>query len=67
MGIYNSMYPGTLVLPNGEKIMPKAEGVILTPDALENAGVQGWIASKWLEPAPAPAPETSSKTVPAKK
>lgn len=47
MAKFVNAYPGTLILPNGDKIAPKQE-VDLSKDATDNAGVKGWIEDGWL-------------------
>lgn len=47
MAKFLNVYPGTLILPNGDKIEPRQE-VDLSKDATDNAGVKGWIDDGWL-------------------
>jgi len=47
MAKFINAYPGTLILPNGDKIATGQE-VDLAKDALENEGVKGWVADGWL-------------------
>lgn len=51
MARHISTYPGKLILPSGEEVLPGGE-VEISAETAKNAGVQEWIASGWLAATP---------------